>query len=231
MTDRPHHRVAVSILNHLTAFEASARLGSFRAAAEEMFVTPGAVAQQVRALEDKLGVELFDRLPRGLRPNRTGADYVNRVRLALGIIEEATADLLDRGNEREPNQVILSTTATFASRWLIPRLKRLEEANPDIVVMIDASDTPRALKGNGSVDMAIRWGTPPFSEGHTQFMLSGRAIPVCAPSLLEKNKWASPRDLMDATLISDSHNNWKRWFDVMGILGLRSQGLFSHRLI
>ncbi|MFZ6048490.1 LysR substrate-binding domain-containing protein [Pseudomonas sp. CR3202] len=217
-------RIAQAVHNQLVAFEATARLGSFRAAAEELFVTQGAVAQQVRAMESRLGMKLFTRLPRGLAPTPAAEEYVNRVRLALGIIEEATRDLLSRESGRDPNQLTLSTTAAFASRWLVPRLARLAEAHPQISIMIDASDIARPLRGRGGVDMAIRWGAPPFSEGHASFLLPGRAIPVCSPALNGYGSWSRPEDLVKVPLISDSHNNWKRWFEAYGSPGTRFSG-------
>lgn len=218
-------RGALPTLNYLVALESTARLGSFRAAAEEMHLTQGAVAQQIRALESELGCPLFVRQPRGLSPTIQGADYVDRVRLALGIVGEATKEFLDQDQRSEPGRLTLSTTSAFASRWLIPRLPRLAEAHPDISIMIDASDVVRPLYGKGRVDMAIRWGVPPFAEGNAQFLLPGKAIPVCAPSLISQKKLTRPEHLADMPLISDSHNNWKRWFDAYRITGARPTGL------
>lgn len=214
-------RASQAVHNQLMAFEATARLGSFRAAAEELFVTQGAVAQQIRAMEDKLGMKLFTRMPRGLVPIPAAEEYVSRVRLALGIIEEATRDLLNKEYSRDPNQLTLSTTAAFASRWLVPRLASLTEAYPQISIMVDASEIARPLQGRDGVDMAIRWGAPPFSEGYASFLLPGRAIPVCSPSLRGYGSWKRPEDLVQVPLISDSHNNWQRWFEVYGSPGTR----------
>lgn len=212
------------IINHLVAFEAAARLGSFRAAAEELFVTPGAVAQQVRNLEEKLGLALFDRLPRGLKTRPDGEDYVQRVRLALDILEDATVELMERDDPADSEHVLISTTPAFASRWLIPRLGRLAAAHPKVSLMIDASDSLRPLTGKGSVDLALRWGSPPFVAGHARSFLPGQAIAVCSPQLCQGRHWQQPTDLNEVALISDSHNNWKRWFDHYGAPGMRFAG-------
>lgn len=225
-------RTTPYVINHLVAFEAAARLGSFRAAAQELHVTPGAVAQQVRTLEEKLGLALFERLPRGLRPNRAGGEYLERVRLALHIIEDASRELLERDAPQDPHQVLLSTTPAFASRWLIPRLGRLAAAHPQIALMIDASDSTRPLSGKGAVDMAVRWGAPPFADAHARLLLAGQAVPVCAPSLRGERRWQQPAELIDVALISDSHNNWKRWFDHYGLPGTRFSGpAFSQTIL
>ncbi len=217
-------RVMQAVHNHLTALESTARLGSFRAAADELSVSQGAIAQQVRAMESKLGMELFTRLPRGLAVNEGAQEYVARVRLALGIIEEATRDLIHQERSKDPNQLTLSTTASFASRWLIPRLAGFASAHPEIAVMIDASEVVRPMHGRGCVDMSIRWGAPPFNEGHASFLFPGRAIPVCSPELAGYGTWQGPDDLARAPLINDSHNNWKRWFEVYGDAGTRFTG-------
>ncbi|GLO15538.1 LysR family transcriptional regulator [Pseudomonas putida] len=217
-------RMTQAVHNQLIAFEATARLGSFRSAADELFVTQGAVAQQVRVMEEKLGMKLFTRLPRGLAPTPVAQDYVNRVRLAMGIIEEATRVLLHTGSENDPYRLTLSTTAAFASRWLLPRLARLTEQHPRISIMIDATDVTRPLKGPSSVDMAIRWGAPPFLDTAARFLLPGRSIAVCSPTLSGYGGWQRPRDVLNVPLISDTHNNWTRWFDAYGLPGARFSG-------
>ncbi|QXI40393.1 LysR substrate-binding domain-containing protein [Pseudomonas xantholysinigenes] len=228
----PKRRTAPAIVNHLVAFEAAARLGSFRAAAEELHVTPGAVAQQVRTLEDKLGRALFERLPRGLRPNPDGADYLARVRLALDIVEDATRELLERDTQHDPQQILLSTTPAFASRWLIPRLEQLAQAHPQLALMIDASDGTRPLSGKNAVDLAVRWGSPPFDASYALPLLPGVVVPVCTASLRAGAPWQQPAELAGQPLISDSHNNWQRWFDHHGLPGTRVSGpVFSQTIL
>lgn len=199
-------------LNYLIALEASARLGSFRAAADEMHLTQGAVAQQVRALEDQLGAALFERQARGLKTTPTGAEYVDRIRLALGVVEEATREL--RNTEHAAShRLTLSTTPSFASRWLIPRLPRLAAIHPDISLMIDASNALRPLQGPGRVDLAVRWAKPPFPGAESRFLLHGRLVPVCSPAVLAASQFKNPGDLATAPLISDSYSSWERWFE------------------
>lgn len=200
-------------LNYLIAFEASARLGSFRAAAEEMHLTQGAIAQQIRALEAELGCPLFERQARGLGITPAGLEYVNRVRLALGVIEEASRELVGAQDAAAANQLTLSTTPSFASRWLIPRLPRLAELHPQIALMIDASNALRPLHGPGHVDLAIRWGKPPFADGRARLLLHGALVPVCAPRLLERHPLSELAALAELPLLSDSHTSWHAWFE------------------
>ncbi len=216
-------------LNHLPALEATARLGSFRAAADEMGVTQGAVAQQIRGLEAELGRPLFDRLPRGLAPTAAGREFVGRARLALEIVALATAELMRDGPGEEEGRIVVSATPSLASRWLIPRLHRFADRHPAVPVMIDASDQWRPLHGTGRVDLAIRWGRPPFAGTTARFLLPGRAIAVCAPSLAAGQGWSDPaaRDpavLAGVPLISDGHRLWPRWFAVHGRAGTAFAG-------
>ncbi|SFV00411.1 LysR family transcriptional regulator, glycine cleavage system transcriptional activator [Polaromonas sp. YR568] len=208
-------RRTLPALNSLAAFDVTARLGSFRAAADEMHLTQGAVAQQVRALEAELGCPLFDRHARGLRLTAAGAAYAERVRLALGIVEDATRELLDHHTRRNDFRLTLGTTVALASRWLLPRLPKLAEAHPQISLMIEASDISRPLRGKDGIDIAIRWGQPPFQGVSAEFLLSGEAVAVCSPNLTH-GKTLTPKALAKMPLISDSHNNWKRWFEVYG---------------
>jgi LysR family glycine cleavage system transcriptional activator len=202
-------------LNYLIALEASARLGSFRAAADEMHLTQGAVAQQVRALEAQLTTPLFERQARGLKTTPAGAEYVDRIRLALGVVEEATRELM----HTEPSassRLTLSTTPSFASRWLIPRLPKLADIHPDIALMIDASNALRPLQGPGRVDLAIRWARPPFAGAASQLLMHGRLVPVCSPAVFAASQFNNLGDLVTAPLISDGHSSWGQWFESFG---------------
>lgn len=205
-------RSGYALIGQLVAFEATARLGSFRAAADELHLTTGAVAQQIRLMEQKLGMALFKRLPRGTRLLPRAEGFLHKVQLALNLVNEATREL---SALRSPGSrpLTLSTTGAFASRWLIPKLAHLNETEPGLSVMIDASNDARPLHGIDSVDMAIRWGAPPFLGCRTWLLHAGMAIPVCSPALKAAHRWKTLADLANgATLLTDSHENWNRWF-------------------
>lgn len=202
-----------ALLGQLVAFEATARLGSFRAAADELHITTGAVAQQIRVMEQKLGMEVFKRLPRGTRLHPEAEGFLTKVQLALDLVNEAARELTALRSHPGARTLTLSTTGAFASRWLIPKLARLSEAEPGLSVMIDASDVVRPLHGNDCVNMAIRWGTPPFTGCHAHLLHAGTAIAVCSPTVKKAHRWKTLSDLAQgAPLISDSHDNWSRWF-------------------
>lgn len=205
-------RSGYALIGQLVAFEATARLGSFRAAADELHITTGAVAQQIRLMEHKLGMALFKRLPQGTRLLPEAEAFLHKVQLALSLVNEATREL-SALRSPGPRPLTLSTTGAFASRWLIPKLAHLNEAQPGLSVMIDASNAARPLHGKDSVDMAIRWGAPPFAGCRAWLLDGGKAIPVCSPALRAAHCWQTLADLAKGTtLIADSHDNWHRWF-------------------
>ncbi|KGW62547.1 LysR substrate-binding domain-containing protein [Burkholderia pseudomallei] len=191
-------------LNALRAFEVSARHLNFRAAADEIGVTQGAVAQQVRHLEDALGVALFERLPRGLALTADGLAYFADVRRALNLIGDAT----DRLAKRRAN-VTISTTPSFASRWLIPRLASFGDEHPGVDLRVIADSQFATFQGDG-VDLAIRYGKPPFGKVLvTRLLFPVDIYAVCSPALLATpGALARARDLAGHALLHDAHDLW-----------------------
>lgn len=191
-------------LNALKAFEASGRSLNFRAAAEELGVTQGAVAQQVRSLEQLLGVMLFDRLPRGLALTDEGRRYHASVHRAFTLIAEATDDV-------SPGQNILtiSVTPTFATRWLVSRLGDFSTRFPEIDVRVDASQKLVNFQSDG-IDIAVRQGKPPFGPGLVSTLLFPlEYYVVCSPELLTGERpLNSVADLEHHVLLQDSHGLW-----------------------
>lgn len=191
-------------LNSLKAFEASGRHLNFRLAAEELNVTHGAVAQHVRALERMLNIKLFHRHARGLSLTDEGRRYLPPIRRAFDMIAEATETLAPRDAV-----VTISSTPSFATRWLVPRLGLFSTDYPDIRLRLDASNTLANFQTDG-VDIAIRQGQPPFGPGLIADNLYGsEIIAVCHPDLTEgENAIRSPEDLTRHILLEDAHGHW-----------------------
>src|SRR5690554_528812 len=143
-------------LNGLRAFDVAGRHLNFRSAADEMGVTQGAVAQQVRQLEARLGIPLFERQPKGLAFTPAGRSYHGRIAIAFEELRAATASL-----RPEPGRVLVSVTPTFAAKWLIPNLPEFSAAHPQIDLQILATEKVSSFHGDG-IDVAIRQGKPPF---------------------------------------------------------------------
>lgn len=191
-------------LNSLKAFEASGRHLNFRLAAEELAVTQGAVAQQVRALENLLNIKLFERHARGLSLTNEGRRYLPPLRRAFDMIAEATDNLA-------PKDVVvtISSTPSFATRWLVPRLGAFASQYPDIRLRLDASNTLANFQNDG-IDIAIRQGKPPFGPGLlADKLFDSEVISVCHPDLtVGPNSIRAPADLRHHVLLEDAHGHW-----------------------
>ena len=191
-------------LNALKVFEAVTRHLNFRLAAEELGVTQGAVAQQIRGLESSLGLKLFDRLPRTLALTGAGAGYAVSIRQAFELIDEATRTL-----RPEPNRLTLSVTPTFASRWMLPRLPNFTAAWPDIDLRVLASERLVQFHHEG-VDLAVRYGRPPFGAGlDATLLFSQTVLAVVSPALLaELGDPADSDNCLRYALLHDGHHLW-----------------------
>ncbi|MGR3760140.1 LysR substrate-binding domain-containing protein [Roseobacteraceae bacterium NS-SX3] len=191
-------------LNALKAFEAAGRHLNFARAAEELGVTQGAVAQQVRALEAQLQVKLFDRHARGLHLTGAGRSYLPPLGRAFDLMAEATGAL-------KPGEqaVTISATPSVATKWLVPRLGEFARAHPGIRLRLDAS-TALADFQSGGADIALRQGRPPFGPGLTADLLFGTdLIAVCHPAHAAGcTPISAPADLCRHVLLVDTHGLW-----------------------
>ena len=218
-------RRALPPLNALRAFEGAGRRLNFRAAAEDLGVTQGAVAQQVRALEDHLGFALFDRLPRGLALTPRGAAYLARLSLAFDLLCEATAETQDKGVSR-PQTITISVTPTFGIKLLVPRLTAFKDAIPWIDLRTLATEEVSDLDGN-LVDIAVRLTRGPLPVTYEASPLfSETLIAVASPSLLEGRPRPLSREaLRDLPLVHDGHCHWSR---ILGFAGKLPGPVFNH---
>lgn len=199
-------------LASLRAFDAAARHLNFRLAAEELNVTHGAVAQQIRALEASLGARLFEREPRGLALTPTGRAMHPQIRRAFALIAGALASV-EPTRERDRRGVTVTVTPSFAARWLIPRLGHFAAIDPDVEVRVLASEAMERLGGHGLPDLAVRLSAPPFERAvEAELLLAGDLFPVCSPSLA--GKLTTPADLAGATLLHDAHDAWPLWLEL-----------------
>lgn len=208
-------------LNALRAFVAAGEHMSFRAAADSLGVTQGAVAQQVRRLEHHLGLALFHRLPRGLSFTSAGRSYHARIQSAFDTMREATATL-----RPTPSKVLISVTPTLAAKWLIPNLPSLTERHPDIDLRILATERLSSFHSDG-IDLAIRLGTPPFGASlDTKHLFSHEVIAVAAPGLVKSRALPlSPNELLALPQLHDTHDLWPRFLKQAGAESTPPRGL------
>lgn len=197
-------------LNGLRAFAAAGRHLSFRAAADDLGVTQGAVAQQVRGLEGHLDLRLFLREPRGLVFTEEGRAYHAAVSRAFSQLWEATAAL-----RSAPSRVTISVTPTFASKWLIPRLAEFTQAHPDIDLRITATERVSSFHADG-IDLAVRQGRPPFGASlRADLLFPQEVVAVCAPYLVTaQDRPLDAAALSSMMLLHDTHDLWPKFIEV-----------------
>jgi LysR family glycine cleavage system transcriptional activator len=209
-------------LNALKAFWVAARHGSLVQAAGELHVTAAAVSQQVRLLEDSLGVSLFERTRKGLVLTETGSRILPGIDDAFGQLQDTLA-LLDAGNADE-GPLTISVAPSFATKWLLPRLSRFMARHPGIEVNVKASADLTDFETDG-VDLAIRYGRGGYAGLTAEPFLRDRLFPVCSPSLLGRHEPGDlARFLQTVALLhddsSDQHKafpGWKMWLKAAGI--------------
>ncbi|USA55533.1 LysR substrate-binding domain-containing protein [Acinetobacter sp. C32I] len=196
-------------LNALRAFETAGRKLSFRAAADELGVTQGAIAQQVRALEDHLNVILFQRLPRGLCLTPEGTKYLVDITRAFDILAESTESLLD-----QPDRVTISVTPTIATKMLIPRLGDLHAVLPDINLCTLATEVVSDFDRD-QVDIAIRLTPKAFPENlEAQLLFHQELIAVASPDFIQNLTLPLQLEqLMSMPLLHDAHDHWPNFLN------------------
>jgi LysR family glycine cleavage system transcriptional activator len=169
-------------LSGLIDFECAARWGSFKLAAQELHKTPAAVSLQVKHLEDAVGFPLFVRHPRHIALTAKGQELAIAVGRSLGDLRAKVA-ALQRGDEEAILRI--STTHSFAIKWLVPRMPRFTKLHPELDIRIDSNDTPVDLEDDG-VDVAIRFG--PVKDGDPALLFRERLVPVYSPELLAEGQ-------------------------------------------
>ncbi len=199
-------------LNGLRAFEASARHLSFTRAAIELCVTQAAVSQQVKGLERRLGVALFQRLPRGLKITAEGEALLPTVTSSFDQMA-TTLDRIEAGQVRE--LLFLGVVGTFAVGWLLPRLAAFQKRYPFIDVRISTNNNRVDMAAEG-LDFAVRFGQGSWHGTDAFRLFEAPLSPLCTPKLAETLK--TPADLMEATLLrSYRADEWSTWFAAAGV--------------
>jgi LysR family transcriptional regulator, glycine cleavage system transcriptional activator len=200
-------------LNAVRAFEAAARLGSFKDAAAELGVTHGAISQQVRLLEDRLGAPvLFRRSTRRVTLTPAGEALLDEIGPALDRISSAVQRHRARRGEAPAAVLRVNALATFSMRWLLPRLSRFRDEQPDIEVRLATSNDPLDALAE-TFDVIIRGGPDSFHGFSSRLFLGERRLPVCSPALLAKLPLEEVSDLARHTLlnVTSMPRLWHDW--------------------
>src|SRR6201991_1789066 len=204
-------------LNGLRAFEAAARHMSFTLAASELNVTQTAISHQIRRLEEELGIRLFVRQNRTLSLTPEAKEYLPGIRAAFNDLRLATDRLLRKD---DGNVLTVSTLASLAAKWLLPRLSDFQEKHPGIDVHITTSTALVDFR-SGDVDAAIRYGRGQWPGLRADWLMADKMFPVCSPALLAgKKPLKKPQDLADHVLLHTSAGNdddWRLWLTAAGL--------------
>ncbi|WP_237153711.1 LysR substrate-binding domain-containing protein [Oryzibacter oryziterrae] len=194
-------------LNALRAFECVARLGAVNRAAEEMNVTESAVSRQVRALEEDLRVELFRRVHRGVRLSPEGEQLLRYLGSAFDTIRRGVEQIRAR-----PGEVRVRTPPTFGSRWLLPRLRDFEMANPDMSVRVTIL-WENMEPSDAENDVGVVYESRGWPEEELIPFLHERLTPVCSPAFLASVKAKDTAEMIRSSQLLHCSvvRDWERW--------------------
>ncbi|QND53220.1 LysR family transcriptional regulator [Phyllobacterium sp. 628] len=199
-------------LNGLRAFEASARHLSFTRAAIELYVTQAAVSQQVKSLEKRLSVQLFQRLPRGLKITAEGEALLPTVTSSFDQMA-TTLERIEGGQVREV--LFLGAVGTFAVGWLLPKLPEFQQRHPFVDVRLSTNNNRVDVAAEG-LDFAIRFGNGSWHGTEAVRLFDAPLSPLCTPELAQTLK--CPADMTELTLLrSYRADEWMVWFEAAGI--------------
>ncbi|GHD60572.1 transcriptional regulator GcvA [Jeongeupia chitinilytica] len=206
-------------LNALRIFEAAARLESFSAAANELFVTHGAVSKQIKQLEEWLSVQLFERAGGRVKLTDAGWRYLVQVQDGFDIIANATQQLMQPNRQR---RLVINSTPTLAMYWLLPHLAQFQREHPDVELRLMTSDRDIS-RLDAPFDVAIRRGPGDWPGYVSKPFLDEWELPLCSPALLERLPIRTPADLTGHTLLyADTRPTaWQRWFTLAGVPDLK----------
>lgn len=198
----------------LMAFEAAARHGSFARAADELSLTEGAISRQIGRLEAFLGVTLFERVGNRVRLLPNGERYAAQVRETLDRLERDSQYLM--GQPSDGASLDIAILPTFATRWLIPRLRRFQERHPNITVHLAERMEPFVLADSG-FDAAIHFEHPAWTGMRTHRLLHEVLVPVCHPVLIDGKDAATALDALPRLHRRQNPDAWQRYAEETGI--------------
>lgn len=203
-------------IGSLVAFECAARHESFSRAAEELNLTQGAISRQIRALEEIVGVDLFERVRQRVVLSEAGRAYLDDVRRSLGDLGEATHRVMGFAGTR--GALDLAVLPTFGARWLVPRLPRFLDAHPDVTINLAARIEPFDF-ADEPFDAAIHVGQPVWAGGVLEHLMDEEVVPVARPDWLARHGLSTPSDLAGLPLLHQSTrpSAWADWFGSVGV--------------
>ena len=207
------NRFRLPPLNALKAFHAAARHGSIRGAADELLVTPQAVSQQIKLLEDTLQVTLFERRGRTIEPTDAAVLLARYVEAGF---EELAEGVRRVTTKKYQNRITLNVSPYFATRYLLPRLEIFRESVPQsdlrLTTMVETPDFKR-----DDIDVAVQWGYGDWGDLDAVLLIKDHKTICCTPELADQIR--SPQDLAHQQLLHPVLQN-TLWSDAMRFLGV-----------
>ncbi len=201
-------------LNSLATFEAAARHKRYTLAAAELHITHSAISQQMRLLEDAVGVALFERKGRQMQLTPEGTQLLKQIQPALRQITRALAQVQ---TEKRVPAIRVATLQSFATFWLLPRLGKFQAAHPDLAIHIQAAIGLVNLDKT-KTDIAIRFGLGKWDDYDAEKLLDDQLYPVCSPDFNAGRFPASPKQLCNYRILCvENGREWQNWSQVAGI--------------
>jgi DNA-binding transcriptional LysR family regulator len=220
---------ALPSLELIRGFEAAARQLSFTKAGAELFLTQSAVSRQVQALEEQLGVALFERHHREIRLTDAGHELYRSSAEALRLLTDTVSRIRDKSAARS---VTVTCTIGFASLWLVPRLMDFREQHPEVDIRFDVNNKMLDLERE-RIEVAVRYCPAKLAPAGAVKLFGEEVFPVCSPELLERpgKPLAVPADLRHHVLLHHQHAEkgwptgaWRVWLETAGLHGVQSAG-------
>jgi LysR family glycine cleavage system transcriptional activator len=211
-------------LNALRAFEAAARHSSFVCAADELNVTPSAISQQIRTLEEYLETPLFIRSKVGVSLSAPAREAYADIRDGLQHLAAGLAKLRSQGGDR---LITMTVPPSFAAKWLLPRIEQFREQHPDLDIRLDTSDR-LADFGTEGIDIGVRYGLGGYAGLESEKLFDEEVFPVCSPALLPRAplrpnaEWLASMILIHDTTsdFDPSFPTWRTWLMARGMRGV-----------
>ncbi|MBV7537522.1 transcriptional regulator GcvA [Duganella sp. sic0402] len=196
----------------LRAFDAAARHLSISRAADELYLTHGAVSHQIKNLEAQLGVRLIARHGRGIVLTPSGAAFSAKLGVALAQLESAVAEI----RPAAAGPLKITALPSFAARWLVPRLPDFRARHPEIELHLHTAHALADFARDG-VDLAIRYGQGAWPGATAEKLMDEELVPVCSPDFNHGQPPQTPQEILRAPLLRDTHVRWANWFAEMGM--------------
>jgi len=201
-------------IQYLTAFEAAARLCSFKLAAQELNVTPSAISQQIKSLETQLAKPLFDRSQRQLRLTQSGAEFF---KVAQKTLHSYSSSFRAFTESQQKTTLVVSMIPFIANEIVIPQLADFQQRYPDIELIIE-TDMNKVDFTDGQIDAAVRFGQPPWTELEAELICETSSALVATEEYFAKHPLVSKKDWSQQTLIHCRKNvdDWQTLRDLLG---------------